>query len=375
MDDGVDTGGFDASTSSDNDEGESVAVSDNNVEIEISAGDVEIPTTNEAESNIGNPETSVSVTEHFSSSVNVSDTTEYAEWDVESVISAKGIDNMIENLNGVINWINEHSEGTETEKSEDIKANVNETMRNIGLSNMTPEEKVDAIKTVYDSLPERAKANICVPGDVSFLDSETPFDEDGHPNYQWEGNMGFEGKPQECQLAPGQVVDRYGSDSGSYVCEVKNGVPQDYDSRGLPYEENPDMYHQYEIVRDMDDFKSQIENLTVEEIEQMEIQKDLNKPQDERRSPEQIKEDAADRFAAIIYDTENTAMKMYDTASKNGWRNEFGKVELTPIKGGVKESFSYVDEKGNVHKKGGGEQICLPASVDTLVYLGYMKEK
>ena len=34
-----------------------------------------------------------------------------------------------------------------------------------------------------------------------------------------------------------------------------------------------------------------------------------------------------------------------------------------------------VDENGEVHKKGGGEQICLPASVDTLVYLGYMKEK
>ena len=28
---------------------------------------------------------------------------------------------------------------------------------------------------------------------------------------------------------------------------------------------NPGMYHQYEVVRDMDDFKSRIDNLTIEE--------------------------------------------------------------------------------------------------------------
>lgn len=375
MDDGIDTGGFDTSSSSGNDGGESIDVSDNNVEIEVSAEDIEISTTDEVESNIGNPETAISVTEHSSASLNISGTTEYAEWDVESVIGEKGIDGMIDNLNGAINGIKEHSEGTEVEKSEAIRANVNETMRNIGMSNMNPEEKVDAMKTVYDSLPDGAKENIYVPSDVRFLDSETPFNEEGYPNYQWEGNMGFEGKPEECQLSPGQVIDRYGSENGSYVCEVKNGVPQDYDSRALPYEENPEMYHQYEIVKDMDDFKSQIENLTVEEIEQIEIQRDLDKPEGERRSPEQIKEDAADRYTAIIYDAENTSLKMYDAASKNGWQNDYKEAELVPMKGNVKEAFSYVDKNGEVHKKGGGEQICLPASVDTLVYLGYMKEK
>lgn len=375
MDDGIDTGGFDASSISGSDEGDSINVSEDNAEIEISAEDIEIPTTNEVESNIGNAETTISVTEHSSASINISDATEYEEWDVDSVIGAKGLDNMIDNLNGAINGIKEQNEGTEVEKSEAIRANVNETIKNIGLSNMSPEEKVTAMKTVYGNLQEGARKDIYVPGSVRFLDSETPFDEDGYPNYQWEGNMGFEGKPEKCQLSPGQVVDRYGSENGSYVCEVKNGVSQNYDSRALPYEESPDMYHQYEIVKDMDDFKSQIENLTVEEIEQIEIQKDLDKPEDERRNYEQIKEDAVDRYTTIIYETENISLKMYDAASKNGWQNEYIEAELVPMKGNVKEAFSYVDENGEVHKKGGGEQICLPASVDTLVYLGYMKEK
>lgn len=375
VDDGVDTGGFDASAPSGSDGGDSVDISEANVEVSVSEEDIAIPVTDEVDDHFGNLDTVVSVAEYSSESVSVSETTEYAEWDVESAVGVKDLDTMIDNLNSIINGIKENSGVTEEENNEAIRANVNETMKNIGLTDMSPEEKVDAMKSVYDSLPEGAKENIYVPSDVRFLDPETPFNEDGYPNYQWEGNMGFEGKPEECQLSVGQVVDRYGSENGSYVCEVKNGVPQDYDSRALPYEENPDMYHQYEIVKDMDDFKSRIENLTVEEIEQIEIQKEADKPEGERRSPEQIKEDAADRYAAIICDAENTSLKMYDAASKNGWQTDYKEAELVPMKGNVKEAFSYVDENGEVHKKGGGEQICLPASVDTLVYLGYMKEK
>lgn len=367
MDEGMDTGGFDAFSISEGDGGDEVDILENNVEIEIPAEGIEISAPDD--------EIAVGVKEDSSVSISVSDATEYAEWDVEDVAGVNNLDNMIDNLNGVINGIKEHGEGTEAEKSEAIRANVNETMKNIGLSNMNPEEKVDAMQTVYAGLPEGARDNIYVPSDVGFLDPEAPFDEDGFPRYQWEGNMGFEGEPEACQLSPGQMVDRYGSESGTYVCEVKDGVPQDYDARALPYEENPDMYHQYEIVRDMDDFKSQIENLTVEEIEQIEMQRDLDKPEGERRSLEQIKEDAADRYTAIIYDAENTSLKMYDAASKNGWQDVYKEAELVPVKGSVKEAFSYVDENGETHKRGGGEQICLPASVDTLVYLGYMKEK
>lgn len=389
MDDGIDSGGFDASSTSGRDGGDSIDISEDNVEISISAEDIEIPTTDEVESNIGNPETAISVTEHSPVSISVSDATEYVEWDVESVIGAKGLDSMIDNLHGVINGIKEHGEGTEVEKSEAIRANVNETLRNIGLSGMSPEEKVAAMKTVYNSLPEGAKENIYIPEDARFLDPKEPFNSFGEARFQWRGNSGFDGPPEQCTLRPGQVVDRYGSESGLYVCEVKNGVPIDYDSRALPYEENPEMYHQYEVVKDFTDFKSRIEHLSVEEIEQMEIQRDLAKPENERRSPEQIKEDAEDRHFII----------MWDVAKANGWQSPYKeddlltpdgkfrdggldsmvetihKGDLSPLKGKIAECFSYVDENGIEHKKGGGEQIYLPASVDTLMYLGYVKEK
>ena len=321
--------------------------------------------------------------------VSVSTEGEYQEWDAEEVAGSKGVDSMIGNLSGAINGIKGNNELSETEKSETIKANINHTMREIGMSDMKPEEKVSAMKQVYGSVPEGCAKNIYVPADAKFLNESKPFDTEGRARYDWKGDLGFEGETEACTLKSGQVVDRYGDENGAYVCEVKNGVPQDYDSRALPYEENPEMYHQYEIVKDMDDFKSRVENLTVEEIEQRELQSEQSKPESDRRSPEQIREDAEDKYFAIIY----------DVAKTNGWKDEYdetqlltddGKLrdsglesmketikneDLSSTKGKIAESFSYTDEEGVEHKRGGGEQIYLPASVDTLVYLGYMEEK
>jgi len=373
MDDGIDTGGFDSSNETGEGDSGTFDISEGNVEIEISAEDVEIPITDEKDDFIGNPDVNISVSEH--SSINISNISEHEEWSIDELVGAKGLEGTIDNLKGAISSIKDSNDISEAEKTDAIKANVNETMRTIGLSNLQPKEKVDAMKSVYDNLPDEARTDIYVPSDVRFLDADTPFNEDGEPNYQWEGNLGFDGKPEACTLTVGATVDRYGSESGSYVCEVKNGIPQDYDSRALPYEENPDMYHQYEVVKDIDGLKTQIENLTVDEVEQIELQLDLAKPVDERRSPEQLRSDAENKYAAIICDAENTSLKMHATAAKRGWQAEYRESELMPMRGKIKEAFSDVDENGNVTKKGGGEQICLPASVDTLVYLGYMKEK
>lgn len=373
MDDGMESGGLD-STSGSEGEGESVSVSEGNAEVEISEESNDNLGSSIGEKNADQTEKSVSITENISKSVSVSDSPKHEEWDVSDIVSKKGTDGMIENINAFTKEI-EKSDAPEDIKTAEIRTRVNETMKNIGRSNLSPEEKVEAMHTVLDKIPDRAKTDICIPGHASFLNSEIPFKESGLPAYQWEGNMGFEGKPEQCKLEVGTVVDRYGSASGTFVCEVKNGVPQEYDSRALPYKENAAMYHQYEVTKDLDGFKAQIDSLTVEDIEKIEAQREMVKPESERRTPEQIKEDASTRYAAIMLDVRSTAGNMRDAANENGWQKEYEKSELAPMKGKIKESFSYVDQNGKYHKKGGGEQICLPARVETLVYLGYMKEK
>lgn len=369
----MESGGLD-STSGPEGEGESVSVSEGNIEIEIDEENNDNLGSSKSEKTAEQTEKSVSVTDNISKSVSISDSPKYEEWDISDIVGEKGIDGMIDNLNVFAKTV-EKSDTPEELKAFEMRTSVTETMKIIGGSNLSPEEKVEAMHKVLDNIPNRAKNDIYVPDDVRFLNSETPFTKDGYPVYQWEGNMGFEGKPEQCKLEVGQVVDRYGSESGTYVCEVKNGVPQDYDSRALPYKENAEMYHQYEVTKDLDGFKAQIDGLTVEDVEKIELQADLTKPESERRTPEQIKESASIKYAAIMCDVKSTSMKMRDVAGKNGWQTEHKSSELAPMKGKIKESFSYVDKNGNVHKKGGGEQICLPASVDTLVYLGYMREK
>jgi len=51
------------------------------------------------------------------------------------------------------------------------------------------------------------------------------------------------------------VIDRYGSPKGSYT----SPVGASYEARALPYTENPNAYHQYRIIKP-------IENVSMGEI-------------------------------------------------------------------------------------------------------------
>ncbi|MBR5479874.1 MAG: glycohydrolase toxin TNT-related protein [Clostridia bacterium] len=372
MDNRIDTSGSDASSNSGKDAGIAVSVSSENVEVPISTGNMEISTSKEGDGNIGDAKTGV-VIDRPPVSVNISGSRENIECEITAP-NLNGMNGIIENMNISINAIKERGEGTEADRERMISDQVNSTMTKIGMSSMKPEDKVEAMRTAYNSIPEGMRKNLEVPENVQNLDENEPFDAFGKPVYKWPGNMGFDGTPNKCQLEPGQVVDRYGNENGTYVCEVKNGVVQDYEPRGLPYAKNPEMYHQYAITRDLDEFGEQIKNLTVEQVEEMEMRLEAGKPESERRSPEQIKEDAANRYVYIINDVEKNMLQRQNVARENGWENECSQHEFLPMQGKVKEAFSRVDENGKVHKLGGGEQIQLPASVDTLTFLGYMKE-
>lgn len=88
--------------------------------------------------------------------------------------------------------------------------------------------------------------------DTKFLDA------DGNIDWEkWAPNGGrVPGTIKENQTIPaGTIIDRYGSQWGKYTSPA--GVP--YEQRALPYIENPNAYHKYEVLK-------QIDNVTISEI-------------------------------------------------------------------------------------------------------------
>ena len=56
---------------------------------------------------------------------------------------------------------------------------------------------------------------------------------------------------ERANLKAGQVIDRFGSNGGRFTSPVDNGEKLAFNTRGLPYPEGYQEYHQYEIVRDL----------------------------------------------------------------------------------------------------------------------------
>lgn len=88
--------------------------------------------------------------------------------------------------------------------------------------------------------------------DTKFLDADENIDwEKWAPNGER-----VPGTIKENQTIPaGTIIDRYGSQWGKYTSPA--GVP--YEQRALPYIENPNAYHKYEVLKPID-------NVTISEI-------------------------------------------------------------------------------------------------------------
>ncbi|MGY3797702.1 T7SS effector LXG polymorphic toxin [Granulicatella adiacens ATCC 49175] len=56
---------------------------------------------------------------------------------------------------------------------------------------------------------------------------------------------------ERANLKAGQVIDRFGSNGGRFASPVDNEEKLPFNTRGLPYPEDHQVYHQYEIVRDL----------------------------------------------------------------------------------------------------------------------------
>ena len=56
---------------------------------------------------------------------------------------------------------------------------------------------------------------------------------------------------QSANLKAGQVIDRFGNSFGRFTSPVDNGEKLPFNTRGLPYSEGYQEYHQYEVVMDI----------------------------------------------------------------------------------------------------------------------------
>lgn len=214
--------------------------------------------------------------------------------------------------------------------------------------NMTPEAKeklVDDMKQAYDNTPKEDRGDTLVPEKSEYL-KDPPIAENkntgeryNNVNYDWPSNGGFEGKPEEVTPQVGDRFDRVGAENGRYVAPIEGDTPQPVENRGLPYHFTEDnitdepSYHSYEVDRDFGQLQDAINEynnpaLTAEENEFMrgEFQKE--------------------------YDRNNWPSDEYT--------HEPGKTYY----GDIAEAFD----------SGGGTQLELPMSVESLKELGMIHE-
>ena len=104
----------------------------------------------------------------------------------------------------------------------------------------------------YEGGSVTLKPDELIVRDSKFLDANGNIDWD-----TWAPNGGrVPGTIQEGQtLEVGTIIDRYGNPYGKYTSPV--GVP--YEQRALPYVENPNAYHKYEVIKPID-------NVTISQI-------------------------------------------------------------------------------------------------------------
>lgn len=118
----------------------------------------------------------------------------------------------------------------------------------------------------FDDAPSRPRPR---PdgGDSTLVPRPETLDANGKIDWDKAPHNGFrlddDGNPIMHDHMPqaGDRFDRYGDPRGSYVSPIPEDGPYSFDSRSLPYEENPNAYHEYEWIRPLTDAESQYNQL------------------------------------------------------------------------------------------------------------------
>jgi hypothetical protein len=162
--------------------------------------------------------------------------------------------------------------------------------------------------------------NVQIPKDPSVLTPDGKIDWSQVP----EGGYVLDGAGNAIkhQYTPqsGEILDRYGPPDGRYTSPVPEGAPYSYDQRSLPYVENPNHYHQYEVTGDLGDLKGAYE-----------------------RAPQSVRDELL--------------------KPGSGFKPEY--LNAQGYRGDIAGGFDVT---------GGGVQVQLPLSVEVLEKLGLVKE-
>lgn len=120
----------------------------------------------------------------------------------------------------------------------------------------------------FDDTPDMAaRPDVRKPGDSTLVPRTETLDAEGNIDWSQAPHNGFthdaDGHPISSEHVPaaGDRFDRYGDANGRYVSPLNEGGPFSYDSRSLPYQENPNAYHQYEWVHSPADVRSVYDQL------------------------------------------------------------------------------------------------------------------
>ncbi|HEF7505839.1 TPA: TNT domain-containing protein, partial [Campylobacter jejuni] len=113
----------------------------------------------------------------------------------------------------------------------------------------------------------------------------------------WPNKYGYKipPKPEEITLKKGMKLDRYGDNSGSFVCpfKEKKGV-MPYEKRSLPYEDNEAVqktYKRYEVIEDINmesvdrKIKMSGNDKLIEKIKELKAKNKFHSPKEGKISP------------------------------------------------------------------------------------------
>ena len=119
--------------------------------------------------------------------------------------------------------------------------------------------KIDSDKAINYTKTGKWSRDIQIPSNTNVLNEEWGIDWSQVPKGGYV--LDVNGNPVKNPYNPqvGDVIDRYGPANGRYTSPVSGG-PYDYNSRALPYVEDPEMYHQYQVVGEFKDIKSYVES-------------------------------------------------------------------------------------------------------------------
>ena len=234
-------------------------------------------------------------------------------------------------------------------------------------SELSADERVQELHKKYSNLGESDRVDVQCIASAKYLDSKKPFNEAGRPNITYPKNQGFNIEKGHLPEAISksdvpQMVDRYGGPGGSFVAKIENGVSEPYKKRALPFIENPQSYHAYDVeTTKYCQLIDAVRNCDPDNPDSMQSALNSCKALNLDSVDEDDIKDMVGHYER--YKTELASAGLPGIQPANAPYGVFG------------EAAPWVSESGEVLSEGGANQILMPLSLDDLMNVGVFRER